>query len=900
MVEELPPQVRKSFSYEDAELWMDIYNVSCIELKEKYSSKELMETAYTLAWEQMESAKSSRFFKAQVVVEDEDVQGETPIISEYLKIAKSDMISDGGVGIDKHSSRNVWTVWDVYEATDNLGRPAIVIKGNFFRDKPMFDAAWDIFLRGRSQFSLGSYTRRNRVCDNHYNCIIEVVPEQWFEISIVDVGASPNTGVIDIHIPEGEGEFNPKNRIEGTILSLKEGEEFCPIHFGYKGLKDELSEIMVDFNEPWDITWIHDFGAIFTGYETHTIDLDDTIDKWSEGIFATSRRLHVDADLDEYIRFLIPYSYFTPLDETDIAILIIDEEDAIVQYDHAIEQAKRLGKMSSSAVVGALEHIRDEEIEHIQELYDIVYNFYLPNPNLEPSEVDEYPDKLTLKNQPGEMEGVTQCPAGQHSHTGVTGCHDITRQHDFERGSAPEGKIDVTDEFIDVDAIKSSNTPHLSEVVKTIAKALTAFSNDEVRAFMESTGGKEFALMLTELVDRKRESKGSDKMDEEVKTDKKVSEKMDTDAASELSSLITVIADIQSKVEHLTTLVMDAKSSAMEGTSQSGDIADAVNTAVESISDSDGVDLGETSVGNADGTSSVSGSNESEGGGEGDGPEEGFVPEEGEDGGESDGGEPEEVAEEESEEGEPEGDGDGGDEKEDEPEEDEGDEEGEEDKTKDKTKESVGISDVDADPTDKTEDDEKEEVVKKDDPEVKEKADASEIPSVPSEVPGIVEGTPNIGGDGNVIGGPEGVDAQSSPAPSDEMVSTKGVTVEEEVPPTIEKGPIANTLEEVSKTQAVDSFEATTETGLEGWVALSKSFLGEGVSMKVDDNPLETKISLKSTDAGVVIIPPAEVTEGTGLNLDKPMGQTREYEKLWGVIGSDNKTFSKVRKEVLE
>ena len=201
----------------------------------------------------------------------------------------------------------------------------------------------------------------------------------------------------------------------------------------------------------------------------------------------------------------------------------------------------------------------------------------------------------------------------------------------FEKGSAPEGKIDVTDEHIDIDGIKSTNTRHLSNVVKTIAKALTSFSDDKVKQFMESSGGKEFALMLTELVNRKREAKGSDNVKEETKVMHNVSEKMDNDPASELASLITVIADIKTKVEHLTTLVMDAKSSALEGTSQSGNIADAVSTAVDSISDSDGVDLGETAVGNADGSSATEGSTDSEGAFEGE------VAVEGESG-ESDGG----------------------------------------------------------------------------------------------------------------------------------------------------------------------------------------------------------------------------------------------------------------------
>lgn len=914
MIEELPPQVRKSFTYADAGEWMYFYNMEMQRLDGTLPLDERVDQAYLNAWISMETACSSRSFKAQVVVEAEDVQGETPIVSEYTKLAISDMIRDGGIGMDKHSSKNVWTIWDVTEATDIEGRPSIVIKGNFFRDKPMFDIAWDLFLRGRSQFSLGSYTRRNRVCDTNFKCIIEVLPAQWFEISIVDVGASPNTGVISIHVPKGEGDFNPKNMVTGTTISLKDGENFCPIRYAFEGMKERITLATEGTDDQWSLSWIEDFGAIYQGSEENSVNADYIITDWSEGVFAPSIRLHDIDDFDIFYIFMVPHSYFTALDETDIATLIIDEEEAIIQYDEAIEKAKRLGEDNSADIVSALEHIRDEEIEHISELHDIVYLFY--EPITEPTEIDDYPDGITLKNRPGDMTNVRNCPAGQHSHSGIEGCHDITRAHDFEKGSAPEGKIDVTDEHIDIDGIKSTNTRHLSNVVKTIAKALTSFSDDKVKQFMESSGGKEFALMLTELVNRKREAKGSDNVKEETKVMHNVSEKMDNDPASELASLITVIADIKTKVEHLTTLVMDAKSSALEGTSQSGNIADAVSTAVDSISDSDGVDLGETAVGNADGSSATEGSTDSEGAFEGE------VAVEGESG-ESDGGEPpvkgegdakgdkpdfggEEESKKDESDGEGKGDGaeggesaEGGEESGEEPTKEKP--KGDEEKDEKKVKEATGISEVGSDPM--KADEEEKEPVKRDEGEtgVSEKANVSSIPTVPCDAPGVVEGVPNIGGEGAIVGGmPGGVDSASSPAPSDVMVSTKGVSIDSEVPPAISQGPIGAQLEAVSKTKPVESYEATTVSGLEGWVAISKGFLGEGVSMKVDNNPLETTVSLKSTDAGVLIITPETVGEGTGLNRFSEKGAERELEKLWKAIGSDSKTFSEVKKEVLQ
>ncbi len=913
-VNELPPQVRKAFSYEDASLWMHYYNDDIVIMNE-LELDEAVDRAYLTAWEAMRNKTSSRSFTAQVVVEDEDVQGETPIVSEYTKLALTDMIRDGGIGIDKHSSRNVWTIWDVKEAVDSKGRPSIVIQGNFFRDKPMFDVAWDLFLKGRSQFSLGSYTSRNRVCDRNYKCIVEVLPEQWFEISIVDVGASPNTGIIDIHVPDGEGMFNPKNIIEGTKISLKDAESFCPMDYAYHGMKADLEEFMgPSAPDSWELVWVDGFGIIFSGRDIELDEYMPIIENWSEGMFSPSVPVHSN-NLGEITIFMIPYSYFTPLDEMGIAALIIDEEEAIAQYDVAIESAKRLGGVEAEGVVNALTHIRDEEAEHIDELYEIVERFYMPLVLDEPSEIDDYPDGITLKSDRGDMTSVRNCPAGQHSHQGIVGCHDVTRAHSFEQGASPEGKIDMTDENIDINAIKNVDTPRLSQVVKAVAKALTSFSDEKVRQFMESSGGKEFTLMITELVNRKRESKGSDNVKEETEIKKEVSEKMDNDPASENAALITVMADIKSTLEHLTTMFMDLKNSNMAGQSQSGNIADAVTTAVDSITNTDGVDLGETSVGNADGTSVVTGSSDAEvapgvvGEAEGEAPAEGVIPE-GKEKGESEGDKPDfgatdkpeedESKKDDESEGESEGEAEGESEEESEGEPAKEKPKEEDEESKKKTKEAAAFDEGVPDITegDGEGEDEVDEATKK----VSEKADPIAIPTVPCEPVGVRDGTPNIGGEGVVLGGvPSGVDSLGTPLPMDKMVTTKeGVSIENVLPVKIDKGPLGTKLEEIGATKPTASYEATSETGLEGWVAISKSFTEKGILMKVENTPMETKISLKSTDAGVVFIPPAEVNEGTGLKLDKPSGGQREYEKLWSAVGSDNKTFLKIKNEVLQ
>ena len=277
--------------------------------------------------------------------------------------------------------------------------------------------------------------------------------------------------------------------------------------YAYHGMKADLEEFMgPSAPDSWELVWVDGFGIIFSGRDIELDEYMPIIENWSEGMFSPSVPLHSN-NLGEITIFMIPYSYFTPLDEMGIAALIIDEEEAIAQYDVAIESAKRLGGVEAEGVVNALTHIRDEEAEHIDELYEIVERFYMPLVLDEPSEIDDYPDGITLKSDRGDMTSVRNCPAGQHSHQGIVGCHDVTRAHSFEQGASPEGKIDMTDENIDINAIKNVDTPRLSQVVKAVAKALTSFSDEKVRQFMESSGGKEFTLMITELVNRKRESK---------------------------------------------------------------------------------------------------------------------------------------------------------------------------------------------------------------------------------------------------------------------------------------------------------------------------------------------------------------------------------------------------------
>lgn len=608
---ELPPQVKKSFSHEDGEKWRKFYNefkAESLNKDPKLSEEDAFRIAYYKAWKEMRFADSSRSFVAQVAVEDVDVWNDIPTIDEYIHEA-TETVDEGGIGIDSHSSKHVWCIWDIVKGVDKDGFDSIVVQGNFFRDRVAFDYSWAKFLKGTSQFSLGSYADTKRECDK-IKCVNRVHPVHLFEISIVDIGASPNTGVISVHVPEGEGEFNPKNVVKGTTCVLKSGEkhEFCIKKMVYDGLKEDLVKVLGERNQNDKTVWDYGFLSAEMGIHISIPNgmLQDTlpiITDWAEDVYFVSppvsnNPLNLEGISNEMgfsEILLIPYDKFTEFDEITISALITDEQEAIRGYDVAIAEAELLFGESSADAIEMLTHIRDEEYEHIQELLELMtmHNYAIISQD-EPDE--DGSASVFLKNRKGSMEGVASCPPGQHYHPGVVGCHDVMRVHTNLISSNPEGKVDLTNEQIDVNAIKEMSTTKLKAVVLTIVKVMSKFSDDKIAEFMQTPGGKEFTLMFSELVNR---SKKGGTMDGES-SNIKVKEKSLIDPVTDYSALLTVIADLKTKVEHLTSLVHNTKGSIMANQEHSGNIADAVSTAVESLGSPEAEDGG-SAIGNADG-----------------------------------------------------------------------------------------------------------------------------------------------------------------------------------------------------------------------------------------------------------------------------------------------------------
>lgn len=916
---QLPPQVRKAFTFDDAEEWRTLYNTFFIDRNEEYTDLNMLSNAACYhAWVHSKELPSSRSFTAQVAVEDMDTQGEVPDLEKYIELANSDVVMDGGVGIDKHTSRYVWCAWDVTLGKDNEGRNALIIQGNFFRDKPMFDIVWKIFLRGRSQFSLGTHTNREYRCKAGV-CRVYATPNQWFEISIVDVGASPNTGVIDIHVPEGEGSFNPKNLINDSDYTFKETEhtsfgDFCGIEYAYNNMKARLLAYPSD---KIDVEWlcVNELGddeVCRPGNRafqvTATLDLKDTvmeiIDKWCAEVFIYTQPTYLyrpDATEEETHICILGYPAVdaTPLTIADVMELIIDEEDAITMYDEAIGKARKLiGDEEQSDYISELIHIRDEEKEHIEELKLLLgrllykQSLFMTNlPTLEEkdAEHEDDDDDISLKDAQGKFDGARICPAGQHNHIGIDGCHDITQTHALDIQMIREGLVDISNEDIDIDAIKGASTERLKAIVLTIAKVVSEYSRPEAMKFMSSSMGKEFALMLTELVDRReKEKRKRDDMSKE--TEGVISEKMNLDPAGDMQNVVSLLAEIQAGLKQLNQTIMELKSSDMTGREQGGSIADAVSSAVESI--------GTTEVVEGDGE----GGNDAE-------PAVGSAPEEG---GEGEGKEKETESEEDPE-------------KETKETEDGGDDGGDEEPEKDE-KTTEDKDEKDEEPKDDVKETEAEEVV-----------EVKETESEPG-TPGTTLDQPNAEPEGE-IAEKAGTDVPPGTAPSsptagvnsggtadlipnsvvgdEPVVETTDTTVGElapegislkegfsdgentatrTTPPGIEPGPLGQQLESVAEASIPQGMVESEKYTLNNWVAQGESFLGGTLVREVESTPLETNISLKSADPNMKVIEPEEVMEGTGLKYtDGGKGRPKTSD-MWKAIGTSD--FGNIFEEV--
>jgi len=522
-IEELPPNVRRSFTPADQAKWMVGYNecLSKIEEGEACCIDEFnpFESASIGAWEGMKDADSSRFFSGQVMAQVIDLDGEVASVKDYIKYRR-DLIADGGMGQATHSSAPAFTVWLEWEGYDDVAKaPAIFVKGNFFRDKDVYDREWFKFINGRNEFSMGSSAERTMECDEK-SCFGVLRPKQWYEISNVERGANPRTGVIEVHIPEGEG-----NTDNMTFLNEKEGERTheyrpvsialkeyhpteCPIKTKYKAFKAEALALLPDA----DITY-HEYGGI--GIVGKGLCALSEVAKAYYGDELISR---IDMLDDERERMNIFFRGYTSEDDND--------------------------------------------------------NFFTLSHILR---------GLVGKSEDNDATKAG-CPVGQHQHAGIAGCHDVSRDHHQEHRVNGSDKLDLTDEGnIDLNAITSMETPQLLQIVRTIAGVIKRYDDDQVNRFMSSSMGKEFVLMTLELKSRKRKESSGNMTKENVTPAEPDAIKFEQDVAVETSNILTLLAALNAKVDSVMTDIQNIKTQMAQGSGSQQSISDAVSEAVEGI-----------------------------------------------------------------------------------------------------------------------------------------------------------------------------------------------------------------------------------------------------------------------------------------------------------------------------
>lgn len=209
-----------------------------------------------------------------------------------------------------------------------------------------------------------------------------------------------------------------------------------------------------------------------------------------------------------------------------------------------------------------------------------IYTLILPEITV--NEVDAGTEAPAIAESDAVDEKVKgPCPAGQHEHAGIRGCHDILRRHHSDYRTSPTDTLDLTDDNIDISAIQNTPSDRLRNIVTKIASVLSHYSDDAVQQFLSSVQGKEFILAFLEL---KRRKLNGEKTMAEKEAGCSASVKAEVENAEEEPVAVveeTKSIDVESTTE--TTTVEDASSEAPTDEAEKGTIPD-VQSSIANIS----------------------------------------------------------------------------------------------------------------------------------------------------------------------------------------------------------------------------------------------------------------------------------------------------------------------------
>lgn len=860
-ITELPSEVRRAFEVEDQEVWMNAYNSFVDNSPEGCTAFE----ARTAAWEECKYLPSSRYVCANVSTEVVDITGEVLDVEAYVETGQ-EFAKDGGALTINHSNKIAGTVWKIEEGIDpDTEVPCILAHMNYFRGLPLYDSLWNEFKRGRREFSIASHKITAEKECNTERCYLRLKPEQWYELSNVDRGINPITYPVEIN-----------ESAKGSIVEVHD--DVCPLKEKYLDFKGKMEEQGL-------LTHYGDFlpgmilieGALTE--ETTALVFENNAES---RLFPINIECEEGGCSDYAITLpptaptgkLFPHGEFT----FDLLLTLIrDEEEAIAGYIKVLDTLDEEYDLSYEVrekVSAIFEEIMSDEKNHIGSILEVLRLLD-----------EDYYDKVIdgvfeAKKVTGDAVNLdsekSDCPAGQHDHAGVTGCHDIFRRHHTETKTQPTDRLDLTDEDIDVTQIENISTERLREILKNVANVLSRYSDAEVQEFLSTTQGKEFVLGFLEY--KKRTSVRSDIMEENEKGTM-------PDVLSSISNIASSLSAITAVLDQMNIRLMGMERDQYTGGGATGDISGAILEEMKSPLDSeaqetdgsDGLippeggeeaeeeDKGETpafggeSEGEGEGTKEGEDAKEGEGAGDGEDAKEGGDAEEGEseeskseeDSKEEDDSEPEEKAP---------------DSKKDEPE--------SEDEEEDKEKGSVdeGIE----------EDEDKEDASMKGTAE-------GEVKDVEIEI--VVEG----GGEESEKGSEDAIEETVKVEESED--SLKGEDKEEE----LEEGGIVveggeKGVPEPVAEEPVLTHEEQSQIDFRAAVLKRQAELREkGVVYHVADvgeqNSLATLPVESVKGTGVSLVPPSE--EAVAFDVEKGIAAEPDTpESVWGLMGTiDNKTL---------
>ena len=550
-VDELPSEVLRAFDYEDAVLWMESYNKKFEAVLNEFGPDgDPAGKAKEAAWDASKNLPSSRYVMCNVSTEVVDKDGDVADVDAYVAQGQQ-FVKFGGQVARNHSNHTIGVVWKVFKGIDaSTEKPCIVVCMNFFRGAPTYEKAWKDFLSRKLGWSIGSMVQATRECDMN-SCYNRLVPTQWHELSLVDYPRNPITYNIEMN----------ETAKGADVVEMHEDE--CPVLRKYREFKEHMKGHGIEAH-------IVEGGTmLLTGEITDEIKGDITTEY-------PEHRMFVDKGDDgaDYV-LLVPHYVDTP-DEflRDMVALIQDERDAIAGYNTVTESLIEGNYLDDETLEKTLkafdEVVRDEE-NHIGVILGVIK---IVDPELYSSIADGMKE--------AEEEADKGCPAGQHEHAGVVGCHDIFRKHSIDYQTNPMQTLDLTDENIDVNAIKDTPTEKLRAIVIKIAKILARYDDDAVRDFMSSTGGKEFVLAYMEL--KRRQMQGEDNMSESnvkdaapaVNTDTETDKGLMADPQTSIATIASTLAALTNTIDGINTRIMRLESSLASKEEKHSDITDAI------------------------------------------------------------------------------------------------------------------------------------------------------------------------------------------------------------------------------------------------------------------------------------------------------------------------------------